>query len=295
MFINAIEEVSKFTRPLHTITRNYGGLILPGSSTFFFVNEDGVAITCKHVVLDLIAQADAINNQFNSFKAELAKLPKNNKFRKNLIGLEMKYKLKKETTVQLKNNFIDCVDTMTGIKWHIHPTLDLAIIIFEGFNSKLYTSYATFISDPNKIKQGKYLCRLGYPFPEFNNFQHNQVTDDIEWTSTGIQSSPSFPIDGIITRFVGDGKGGITAIELSTPGLRGQSGGPLFDTDGLVYGMQYETSFLHLGFDLKDKEVISDGKKMKVSNYPFLHVGHCIHVEQIKDFLTLHKIKFYQE
>lgn len=38
MFIKAIEEVDKFTRPLHTIVRNYGGLISPGTSTFFFVN-----------------------------------------------------------------------------------------------------------------------------------------------------------------------------------------------------------------------------------------------------------------
>lgn len=293
MFIKAIEDVDKFTRPLHTITRNYAGLISPGASTFFFVNEDGVAITCKHV-LNLIAQSDAINSQFNLFKADLAKLPKDNKFKKNLLGLELKYKLKKETTVQVKNNFVNSVDTMTGMTYHAHPTLDLAIIIFQGFNKLLYNSYATFVTDPDKIKQGKFLCRLGYPFPEFNNFQHNQVTDDIEWTNTGIQGSPRFPIEGMITRFVGDGTQ-VIATELSTPGLRGQSGGPLFDNDGLIYGMQYETSHLHLGFDIKDKEVVSDGKKTKVSNSPFLHVGHCIHVDRIKEFLTLHNIKFYQE
>lgn len=293
MFIKAIENVDKFTRPLHTIIRNYEGLISPSASTFFFVNEDGVAITCKHV-LKLIVQSEVINNQFTLFKADLAKLAKDNKFKKNLLGLEIKYKLKKETIVQVKNNFVNCVDTMTGMTYHEHPTLDLAIIIFQGFNKLLYNSYATFVTDPDKIKQGKFLCRLGYPFPEFNNFQHNQVTDDIEWTNTGIQSSPSFPIEGIITRFIGDGKQ-VIATELSTPGLRGQSGGPLFDNDGLIYGMQYETSHLHLGFDIKDKEVVSDGKKTKVSNSSFLHVGHCIHVDRIKEFLTLHNIKFYQE
>jgi hypothetical protein len=293
MFIKAIEDVDKFTRPLHTITRNHAGLISPGASTFFFVNEDGVAITCKHV-LNLIVQSDVINNQFNLFKADLAKLPKDNKFKKNLLGLELKYKFKKETIVQVKNNFVNCVDTMPSMKYHIHPTLDLAIIIFQGFNKLLYNSYATFVTDPDKIKQGKFLCRLGYPFPEFNNFQHNQLTDDIEWTNTGIEVSPRFPIEGMITRFVGDGKQ-VIATELSTPGLKGQSGGPLFDSDGLIYGMQYETSHLHLGFDIKDKEVVCDGKKTKVSNSPFLHVGHCIHVDRIKEFLTLHKIKFYQE
>jgi len=142
------------------------------------------------------------------------------------------------------------------------------------------------------IKQGKYLCRLGFPFPEFNNFKHNTVTDDIEWTNVGKQNSPIFPIDGIITRFIGDETVGVTGIEMSTPGLQGQSGGPLFDVDGNVYGMQFATNHLHLGFDVKDMEIINGGKKTKVSNSPFLHVGHCIHVGKIKEFLKEHKINF---
>lgn len=293
MYIKAIETVDQFTKPVHTITRTYGGLISPGTSTIFFVNEDGVAITCKHV-LDVIAQADPINIQFNNFKAERDKLPKDGKFKKNLFGLEAKYKLKKETTVQIKNQFVNTVDIIGNIKFHAHPTLDLAIIIFEGFKQKFYNSYATFVKDPDKIKQGKSLCRLGYPFPEFNNFQHNPATDDIEWTNTGNLNSPKFPLDGIITRFGADG-GQVISIEMSTPGLRGQSGGPLFDSDGLIYGMQYMTSHLHLGFDIKDKEIVNDGKRTKVSNYPFLNVGHCIHVDRIKEFLALNNIKFYEE
>jgi hypothetical protein len=293
MFINAIESADQFTKPIHTISRTYGGLVSPGTSTLFFVNEEGVAITCKHV-LNIILQADPVNIQFQSFKAERAKLPKDERFKQNLLGLETKYHYKQESTVQIKNNFVNSFDSIGNIKTHAHPVLDLAILIFEGFKQKHYTSYATFVRDPTKVKQGKSLCRLGYPFPEFNNFQHNPVTDDIEWTNSGNATSPRFPLDGIITRFGGDGKQ-IISIEMSTPGLRGQSGGPLFDTDGLVYGMQYMTSHLHLGFDIKDKEIYIQGKKTKVSNYPFLHVGHCIHVDRIKDFLALHKIKFYEE
>ncbi len=291
MFQSAIDKVLQFTRPLHTISRTYSGLILPGSSTFFFVNDNGIAITCKHV-LDLIPAADNINQTYLQFKAEREKLPKDGKYRRNLQGLELKYKYNADTTIQLKNNFLNCFDTIKEITCHAHPTLDLAILEFKGFNKIYYTSHARFIKDSNKIKQGKSLGRIGFPFPEFNNFKHNPDTDDIEWTNTGNPNSPSFPIDGIVTRFVGSNQNEITGIEMSTPGLRGQSGGPLFDTDGSIYGMQFATNHLHLGFDMKDIEIINNGKKNKVSNYPFLHVGICVHVDKIKEFLNQHNINF---
>ena len=291
MFESAIDNVLQFTRPLHTISRTYGGLILPGSSTFFFVNNNGVAITCKHV-LDLIPAADNINQSYLQFKAERERIPKDGKYKRNLQGLEIKYKYNADSTIQLKNNFLNCFDTIKEITCHAHPTLDLAIMEFKGFNKIYYTSHARFIKDNNKIKQGKSLCRIGFPFPEFNNFKHNPDTDDIEWTNTGNPNSPSFPIDGIVTRFVGSNQNEITGIEMSTPGLKGQSGGPLFDTAGNIYGMQFATNHLHLGFDMKDIEIINNGKKSKVSNYPFLHVGICVHADKIKEFLNQHNINF---
>jgi hypothetical protein len=291
MFESAIEKMLQFTRPLHTITRTYGGLVLPGSATFFFVNSNGVAITCKHVAR-LIPTAENMNQAYQQFRNDKEKLPKGGKYNQHLKGLELKYKFVKETGVQLKHNFLNSFDKLEQITCHEHPTLDLAILEFKGFNQILYTSHASFLKDSNKIKQGKYLCRLGFPFPEFNNFQHNVATDDIEWTTTGLQASPVFPIDGIITRFLGDAINGVVGIEMSTPGLKGQSGGPMFDVDGNVYGMQFATNHLHLGFDVKDREIITDGKKTRVSNSPFLHVGLCVHVERIKEFLTQHNISF---
>lgn len=292
MFQQAIEKVLQFTRPLHSISRTYSGLVLPGSSTFFFVNDQGIAITCKHVA-EMIPAAQNISQQFLHFKTELNAIPKDNKFKRNLQGLELKYKYLPETTIQLKNNFLNCFDTIQEITCHAHPTLDLAILEFKGFNKIFYTSHARFLKDSSKIKQGMSLCRIGYPFPEFSNFRHNPGTDDIEWTNTGNLNSPSFPIDGIVTRFVANSAAeGITGIEMSTPGLRGQSGGPLFDSNGTVYGMQFATNHLHLGFDLKDHEIINNGKRTKVSNNPFLHVGICVHADKIKEFLREKNISF---
>ena len=169
MFESAIEKVSQFTRPLKTITRNYGGLVIPGSSTFFFVNDNGVAVTCKHVAA-MINDAEKINKHFIEFKTDREKFSQQGNLQKYIKGLELKYQYRKEITVQMKHNFPDCVDKLDAIICHLHPTLDLAIVEFKGFNKLLYQSHAVFVKDSIKVKQGKYLCRIGFPFPEFNNF-----------------------------------------------------------------------------------------------------------------------------
>ena len=97
-------------------------------------------------------------------------------------------------------------------------------------------------------------------------------------------------LEGMVTRYLGDGNG-IVGFEMSTPGLRGQSGGPAFDVDGKVWGMQYKTNFLDLDFDV-DMEVLRGGKKTKVKDSAFLNVGLCAHVDVLKDFMREHGVQF---
>jgi len=294
MFKESIEKVANFTRPIHTIQRTYGGKqIIPGTATLFFVNEEGYAITCKHVI-ELLVASENLTKNYKNFKSERDKLPKDGKFRKNLKGLELKYKFNPETEIQNKNTFIDCVDSMSGFTWHMHPKVDLAILKFNDFKTLHYKNYALFKKDSSQIKQGEFLCRLGFPFPEFNNFRYNEATDDIEWTNTGVNGSPRFPIEGMITRFLAEDNK-LFGIEMSTPGLKGQSGGPLFNADGIVYGMQFSTKHLHLGFDIVEKEILLNNKIKKVSDYSFIHLGQCIHVDTIKEFLAEKNVKFYEE
>ena len=107
---------------------------------------------------------------------------------------------------------------------------------------------------------------------------------------------PSFPIDGSLTRQIGDPvTNRVEGIELSTPGLRGQSGGPLFDRHGIVYGRCSRLPGICTSVLTKvNKEVSIGAKKQSVSNYPFLNVGQCVHVDVIKDFLREKGVKFYE-
>lgn len=294
MFVEAIKKTSEFTRPIHMITREYGSdMVIPGAATLFFVNELGVAITCKHVA-EIIAKADNVNNQYSQFRNEKGSLQKKH-YKTKLKEIEKRYYYQSNITIQIKSIFVNCVDKFDRLEILLHPTYDLAVVKFIGYANLSYQNYAVFQKDETVIQQGKSLCRIGYPFPEFNNYKYNSDTDDIEWLADGRNATPSFPIDGIITRFILNGDGEKSGIEISTPGLRGQSGGPLFDKKGRIFGMQSSTHHLHLGFDIKEKEIMEGSKKKKVSNHPFLHLGNCVHVNIIKSFLKAESIKFYEE
>jgi hypothetical protein len=291
MFVEAIEKVDQFTRPIHFIFRYYTGSdIVPGTATLFFVNEDGFAITCKHVAKQIL-YAKSIYENYLKFKGELRIFEKDPGFETQRKLLESRYRVTGENPIRILFNFIQCVQSYKSLTIHLHPTQDLAVIQFRDFETKQYQGSAEFLKNGHLAKQGRYLCRLGYPFPEFTNYRYNKVSGDIEWVKGGREKTPSFPIDGIITRHIGESNA-VTGIEMSTPGLRGQSGGPLFDQNGVIYGMQSATRHLHLGFDQVNREVISDGHRKRVSNYPFLNVGQCVHVDVIKHFLREKKIAF---
>jgi hypothetical protein len=291
MFEEAIETAARYTRPIHTISRSFNNDIIPGAATLFMINDEGYALTSKHVI-ELLIQSDKVNTRYKKYSEEKSKIPRDGKYNRALKGLMLKYKYKPNTTIQVKNRFMGCVDTLTGFDLHLHPKFDLAILKFKGFNKLTCQAFASFKKDTKEIKQGKFLCRLGFPFPEFNNFKYDSDSDDIVWTKEGKINSPGFPMEGMVTRFLADDKNRIHGLELSTPGLRGQSGGPLFDKDGIVCGMQSSTKHMHLGFDIEAKEIVVKGERKKVNDYSFMHLGQCLHVDIIKQFLQKHKISY---
>jgi len=292
MFVNAIAAASGFTRPIHTITRLWRETtVVPGAATLFFVNADGWALTCKHVASQLVA-AEQLAAKSATFKAERAHLAAGKKSRQALRALERAHGLASGVTVEMHHRFINCVDGSFQLEMRLHPTLDVALLQFKQFTALRPTAFAVFAARGDELKQGKSLCRLGFPFPEFTNFEYDAEADQIRWTTTGRAETPQFPIDGMVTRHL-NGPGGIVGVEVSTPGLRGQSGGPAFDSDGVVWGMQSATNHLDLNFDV-DMDVLRNGKSRHVRDSAFLHVGHCIHVNVLKQFMRDNGVRFQE-
>lgn len=293
MFVEAIELAAGWTRPIHTIVRYFGSdQVHPGAATLFFVNDEGWALTCKHVAQAFVV-GDQLHGRRSEFNAERAKLSGNKK-RQAEKALARKYGLERGKPLELQNRVINCVDGPVNLRIEMHPTLDVALLKFSDFTALSPTTFPVFAANGAALKQGKSLCRLGFPFPEFTNFAYNAKTDTIEWTDQGRNLSPRFPIDGMVTRHLVGPTGEAIGFELSTPGLRGQSGGPAFDTRGCVWGMQSARNHLDLNFDV-DLEVYRDGGKRHVKESAVLHVGHCVHVDVLKDFMRQHDVPFSEQ
>ena len=293
MFATAINLVGNYTRPILMISRGYKSQdVIPGTATLFFVNDEACAVTCKHVA-EMIVEAETINEHYESFKKERSKLTNNPNYKNELKKLEKRYGYHSGVTVEVKNNFVDCVDSISSINCIFHPDYDLAIIKLIGYKTLKYCGHAVFANDGDRIQPGDFMCRLGYPFPEFTGFCYDSANDVISWDASGNMNTPRFPIEGMLTRHLMGQYGEIMGYEISTPGLRGQSGGPLFSADGIVYGVQFQTKHLHLGFDINRKSIMINGQYQIINNQPFLHVGECIHVNIIKEFLKNNNIRFY--
>lgn len=254
MFSKAVEEISKFTRPILFVERLNSDKLISGSATLFFINEQGYALTCKHVVNSIINVANNSNKAI--FKID------------------------------------GCYKKIQDINVIVHPKYDLAIIKFNG-NYPLYSNYA-YLKKDNNIKPGKFLVRSGFAFPEFDNYRIDIHSDKLLFTNSGNQNTPLFSNEGMVTRLVGN-KDEIFGIELSTPGIKGTSGGPLYDENGIVYGVQSLSKHYHLGFDVIDKNVLINGNYKEISNYPFMFLGECISINIIKDFLKENNIKYYEK
>jgi hypothetical protein len=182
MFEGAIESVGKFTRPIHFISMTFGkSTVDAGAATIFFVNKEGWALTCKHVVDQIIA-ADAINQKYTTYRSEFEKLAQKGR-REAGKKLLKRYQYNPGDTCQLKVRFIDSVLNLQDVKYIVHPSLDLALIKLNA--EKILCEDFPVFPKKSVLNPGKFLCRLGFPFPEFTNFSLDPLTHDIQWTETG--------------------------------------------------------------------------------------------------------------
>lgn len=276
MFVEAIEKASAFTFPLIISNQYQDGSVSSSLASFIILNEEGWLLTAAHTIQD--------TSLHHTHRKE---------YREYLQG---------EGTVLnpkwiLNHSLWFGADHHRVHEFHVLPDNDLAIGKIENFDPSFVRHYPGFIS-PESVKTGRSLCKLGFPFYDIQaTFSENTFR-----YAPDLFPIPRFPYEGMVTRIISGGvvpsepapeqerpSREILWIETSSPGLRGQSGGPIFDTAGHVWGIQSMTRHLPLGFSPSIKK---DG--VTVVENQFINLGWCTHVQAIMNFLDQYGIKYYR-
>jgi hypothetical protein len=281
MFSAAVEIARTYTAPYVGLRRKHDGAVFSTVAAFVVVNESGWAITAKHV-FDEVANAARSIGSVQQYDADLAALRSQKggdaKHRNREIGrLES---LKRDSLSHHVEIWAAGADVVSAkpqpVEVHLHPTTDLAAFRLDPFAPARDQQYPILRADP--FTPGLSVCRMGFPW--------HQVLAEFADNNFEVKSgfpAPLFVSEGMVSRFIvfehPDG-GRDRLIQTSSPGLRGQSGGPLFGVDGRVCGLQSSTTHLDLGFDARYER---DGRE--IVERQFLNVGQAVHVDDIRDFL----------
>jgi hypothetical protein len=286
MFQSAVTTASLFTQPVIVSTRLQSGVTSASIATFVIVNDEGWVLTCAHVLAPQKAFNDqqgdvrAYDNEMARINGDATLLPSK---RKALLR-----RLRSDPNWIREISYWWGADGVAAGSWIANDLSDLALGKLDPFTPPPGIKYPVFGNTANPISPGASLCRLGFPLHEVA-CSWDPATRRFTIPPESFPL-PRFPLDGMYTRdYVLEDPSGIRAkfIETSTPGLRGQSGGPIFDRDARIWALQSRTIHYPLGFTPSAVQ----GSKA-VTEHQFLNVGVGTHVDELKQFMTAGGVAF---
>lgn len=286
MFTNAYKITSNYTQPLIVAYRFFDGTVESGLGTFIILNDEGWIMSVAHNFQASFA--------FHQHQEEIKQYQeKVNAINENKT-LNSKQKHKALQGVKPNKKWITNFAILFGgavvniEESHVYGEHDIVFLRIPAHHIQDVNIFPTF-KDPTNFEMGKSLCKLGYPFYPVNA-TFNTATNSFD-LPPNLLPIPRFPIEGIYTRNLlagksADGTRDILFLETSTPGLKGQSGGPIFDSDGNIWAVQSSTETIELGF----KGIVEINGK-KVEENQFINIGRGVHGQNIVELLIKHNIK----
>ncbi|MFP4187744.1 MAG: hypothetical protein ACLFSU_06205 [Acholeplasmataceae bacterium] len=290
MFQEAIKKTKNYTTNVVLSMRRLSGKVDTAMFTAIILNKDGDFLSSAHTF-----------QAISEYKQHQEQIKKNRARREEIRTMG----LSKEQEQAEMMRILDHPMSITHIDFYVPrfkasidiSTLktdyakDLATFRLKNRPPMGIEDYPRFFDNNQDMQVGTQLCRLGYAFNEARvAFAPKKGFLFFEKFST----QEMYPNDGMLTRlrtlkrssnvpFEG------TFIELSTPGLKGQSGCAIFDTYGTVYGIQSHTSHLPLNM------AVPFPNKMQVVTleHQVLNVGLGVHSVEIEKFLLAHSIDFW--
>jgi hypothetical protein len=290
MFRKANAATRNFTWPIVLSTRNVSGVCSSSIATFVVINDGGWVVTAAHVLKAFDDAAKDVESvaahqaSVQSIRNDTSLLPKERSKRLQQLGhLD-------PTRIAACSAWLGR-DGLSFSEMRYIELVDLGVAKLEPFDPLWITEYPRFKDHTKEFEPGVGLCKLGFPFHGIT-----PIWDQASSAFTfplGALPLPIFPIEGIMTRTIlldpnntASAKYPLMWVETSSPGLRGQSGGPTFDKDGAIWAIQSNTAFLPLGF-----EPIAPGTANQ-KEHQFLNVGRGVHSGTICGALDELKISY---
>jgi hypothetical protein len=280
VFATANSLARRFTYPMIVSTRHWKGSVETSVGAFVVLNRDGWIVTSAHAFgLVSKARADgpkvaALTAQIAALRADAAMAPA------RLAGAVAELERTAEPS-WITNISTWCGrDGVTLRDVRVTPAADIAIGRLDPVPPDMVATLPVLKNPDIGLEPGRSLCRLGFAFTKV------KATFDESAGGFRIQGEvPYFPLEGMFTRIVDAGrtpdrKIRVRFVETSSPGLRGQSGGPLFDVQGRVWGIQSRTAHIALGFN---PEAEIAGKKTQVPQ--FINLGLAVHAGTLIEIL----------
>ena len=293
MFSHALPVAAGFTRPVVLSSRTSQGECQATIGAYVVVNDEGWILTAGHL-LEIVRQHQESVRRHQGYRENVVE------FQRDIVA-DKRYRKRgvrtfhRPATASVRHHSVWWgADNVRLIEAKVLPAADLALGRLDPFDATSVPHYPV-IKDPARgYTPGRSLCKLGYPFQQIV-----PVHDEKANTFTlppGSVPLALFPLEGMFTRTVNtrvpeSGEAETSPfIETSTPTLIGQMGGPVFDPEAKVWGIQSHTVHHPLGF-----QPSVPGGPPGQAEHQFLNTGLAVHASVIVAFLEAEGIAYRRE
>jgi hypothetical protein len=282
MFRNAYKTVMTHTMPVIISQKTVGGECSSGIAACILLNEEGWILSSSHV-LKMIPELINAEAETRRLEVEGGGIPSNrHERRRHRSGHRGP-----------RSDAIDKWSALVGPGFGVElviglDTGDIAVGKLANFRPWEGVQYPVF-KKPSDLEGGTSLCRVGFPFHDFQpTYDASRNAFDLP---AGLFPVAAFANEGVFARGMTvvllDEKTmqqvpspfPIKFIETSSAGLRGQSGGPIFDSEARIWGIQSSTTSYPMDLNTEDTP-------------QYYHVGVGTHCETIIGFLEQNNIKY---